>query len=238
MHSESLRSVLKRVRLLRTSVASLRGIKAALQHCWVTRRCRHAVVGSGKILFRDKRVKLELSCGPQSAMVLGGNLICHSPLGDVGASRITLGSRAKLVVNGDFMLGPNVSITIFDDAELTLGGRKDSTGSGISCATRIMVKKRLTIGCDTIIAWNVFLTDCDWHAITGRPFVAPTEIGSKVWIAEGASVLKGCKIGDGCIIASHALCTEKNFPPQSLVGGVPGKVIRQGVEWCRELPHD
>jgi len=216
----------------------LRGIKAALQHLWVTRRCRHAVTGPGKILFQDKRVRLELSCGPQSAMVLRGNLICHSPLGDVGATRITLGSRAKLVVHGDFILGPNVTIGISDDAELILGGRKDSTGSGISCATRIMVKERLTIGHDTIVAWNVFLTDCDWHAIAGRPFVAPTEIGSKVWIAEGASVLKGCKIGDGCIIASHALCTEKNFPAQSLVGGVPGKVIREGVEWCRELPSD
>lgn len=238
MHSESLRSVLKRVRLLRASVASLRGIKATLQHCWVTRRCRHGISGSGKILFQDKRVKLSLSCASQSSIILRGNLICHSPLGDVGASRIALGSRARLVVNGDFILGPNVTIGISDDAELILGGRKDSTGSGISCATRIMVKKRMTIGCDTIIAWNVFLTDCDWHAIAGRSWVVPTEIGSKVWIAEGASILKGCRIGDGCIIASHALCTEKNFPPKSLVGGVPAKVIREGVEWCRELPSE
>jgi carbonic anhydrase/acetyltransferase-like protein (isoleucine patch superfamily) len=238
MQPKGLRTFLKRVPLVRAFVMRLRGIKAALRHQWVTRRCGHAVTGPGKILFHDNRVRLRLSCGPQSAMVLRGNLICDSPLGDVGASRITLGSRAKLIVNGDFHLGANVAIGVSDGAELILGGRKDTSGSGISCASRIMVKKRLTIGSDTIIAWNVFLTDCDWHEIAGSPWVAPTEIGNKVWIAESASVLKGCKIGDGCIIASHALCTERTFPARSLVAGVPGRVVREGVEWCRELPSD
>jgi acetyltransferase-like isoleucine patch superfamily enzyme len=51
-------------------------------------------------------------------------------------------------------------------------------------------------------------------------------IGSDVWIGANAVILAGVSIGDGAIIGAGAVVV-KNVPENSLVGGVPAKVIRQ-----------
>lgn len=64
-------------------------------------------------------------------------------------------------------------------------------------------------------------------------------IGNDVWIASDVKLLSGIKIGDGAIICSGAIVT-KDAPPYSIVGGIPGKVIRfrfseDEIEWLLEL---
>lgn len=51
------------------------------------------------------------------------------------------------------------------------------------------------------------------------------EIGNDVWIGAGATIINGCKIGDGAIVAAGAVVT-KDVPPYTIVGGVPAKPIR------------
>jgi carbonic anhydrase/acetyltransferase-like protein (isoleucine patch superfamily) len=46
-----------------------------------------------------------------------------------------------------------------------------------------------------------------------------------------ATILNGAKIGNNCIIGANALVTQnKEIPPNSLVLGVPGKVVRELTE--------
>lgn len=52
-----------------------------------------------------------------------------------------------------------------------------------------------------------------------------TKIGNDVWIGEKALIMSGLTIGDGAIIAAHAVVT-KDVPPYAIVGGVPAKVIK------------
>ena len=51
------------------------------------------------------------------------------------------------------------------------------------------------------------------------------EIGNDVWIGAGATIINGCKIGDGAIVAAGAV-VAKDVPPYTIVGGVPAKPIR------------
>ena len=51
------------------------------------------------------------------------------------------------------------------------------------------------------------------------------EIGNDVWIGAGAFIKGGVKIGDGAVVAAHAVVV-KDVPPYAIVGGVPAKVIR------------
>jgi len=54
------------------------------------------------------------------------------------------------------------------------------------------------------------------------------EINDNVIIGMNATLMNGCKIGSGSIIGANALVTEKKeIPENSLVLGVPGKVIKQ-----------
>jgi acetyltransferase-like isoleucine patch superfamily enzyme len=50
-------------------------------------------------------------------------------------------------------------------------------------------------------------------------------IGDDVWIGANAVILPGVTIGNHCVIAAGAVVT-KDVPDNTLVGGVPAKVIK------------
>lgn len=54
-------------------------------------------------------------------------------------------------------------------------------------------------------------------------------IGNDVWIGYEAVIMAGVHIGDGAIIAAHAV-VAKDVPPYTIVGGVPARKIRKRFE--------
>ena len=51
------------------------------------------------------------------------------------------------------------------------------------------------------------------------------KIGKRVWIGAHATILSGVTVGDNSLIAAGAVVT-KDVPANSVVGGVPAKVIK------------
>jgi len=49
-------------------------------------------------------------------------------------------------------------------------------------------------------------------------------IGNNVYIGPGAKIIGGITIGDNCVIGANSVVT-KDFPPNSVIAGVPAKVI-------------
>ena len=60
-------------------------------------------------------------------------------------------------------------------------------------------------------------------------FAAPITIGDNCWLGGNVTVLGGVTIGTGSVIGAGTVVT-KSVPANSLVVGVPGKVIRQITE--------
>lgn len=54
-------------------------------------------------------------------------------------------------------------------------------------------------------------------------------IGNNVWIGYGTIILAGVTIGDGCVIGAGTVVT-KDVPENSIVGGVPAKIIKTRVK--------
>ncbi|CAI5758170.1 unnamed protein product [Candida verbasci] len=54
----------------------------------------------------------------------------------------------------------------------------------------------------------------------------PITIGDNVWLCADCTIIGGVTIGDGCVIAAGSVVT-KDIPANSLVAGVPGRVIKQ-----------
>ncbi len=53
-------------------------------------------------------------------------------------------------------------------------------------------------------------------------------IGRDCWIGAKATILDGTVIGDGCIVAAGAV-VRGVIPPNSIIGGVPAKIIKHRV---------
>ena len=88
------------------------------------------------------------------------------------------------------------------------------------------------IGDGVLIGHNVVLATLN-HAMQPERrsdmLPAPIHIGKRVWIGSNATVLPGVTIGDGAVVAAGAVVT-KDVPANTVVGGVPAKVIRHIYE--------
>jgi maltose O-acetyltransferase len=60
----------------------------------------------------------------------------------------------------------------------------------------------------------------------GLSHSGPIVIGNGVWIASNAVILPGVTVGDGAVVAAGAVVT-KDVAPNTLVGGVPARAIRE-----------
>lgn len=85
------------------------------------------------------------------------------------------------------------------------------------------------IGDGALIGHNVMLATLN-HAKSPKDrasmIPAPIRIGRNVWIGSNATVLPGVTIGDGAIVAAGAV-VDKDVPENTIVGGVPAKIIRR-----------
>lgn len=87
----------------------------------------------------------------------------------------------------------------------------------------------ITIGDGSLIGHNVVLVTLNHSLLASKRanlIPAPIRIGKNVWIGANAVVLPGVTIGDGAVIAAGAVVT-KNVEADTVVGGVPAKVIRR-----------
>lgn len=50
-------------------------------------------------------------------------------------------------------------------------------------------------------------------------------IGNDVWIAYGATILSGVRIGDGAVVGAQSVVT-KDVPPYAIVAGNPAKIVK------------
>lgn len=55
---------------------------------------------------------------------------------------------------------------------------------------------------------------------------APVVIEDDVWCGANVTILKGVTIGRGSVVAAGAVVT-KSFPPYSIIGGVPARLLKR-----------
>jgi|ERR1043166_5435124 acetyltransferase-like isoleucine patch superfamily enzyme len=112
-------------------------------------------------------------------------------------------------------------------AKIKIG--EDSALSG----TVIVADSAVEIGERVLVGPNTLIIDTDGHSLSPElrrldrgTFTRPIVIGNDVFIGTRATILKGTTLGDGCVVNAGSVVSGV-FPPRSVVGGNPAKVVGQ-----------
>ena len=135
---------------------------------------------------------------------------------DVQPSAKPLFVAGNATIIGDITFGNQVGIwfgaVIRGDKDRIIIG--DRSNIQDNCVVHTSKGFPVTIGNDASVGHGAILHGCTIH--------------NQVLIGMGAIVLNDAKIGKGSIIGAGAVITEgKEIPPNSVVIGVPGKVVKQ-----------
>jgi carbonic anhydrase/acetyltransferase-like protein (isoleucine patch superfamily) len=135
---------------------------------------------------------------------------------DILISGTPLFVAGNATVTGDITVGSHVGIWFgavirADKDRIVIGDRSNIQDN---CIVHTSKGFPVTIGNDVSVGHGAILHGCT--------------IDNKVLVGMGAIILNGAKIGNGSIIGAGTVVTEgKDIPPNSVVIGVPGRIVKQ-----------
>jgi acetyltransferase-like isoleucine patch superfamily enzyme len=145
---------------------------------------------------------------------------------------LSLSRGGKMIFKGPGMLGMGSAIEIGSNGKIEFG-----RNFGITATFRIISRKEIIIGDNFSCAWDVNISDTDFHEMydvnTCHIFDTelPIKIGDDVWVCQRCLILKGSNIPTRSIIAANSLVNRSlrcNIP-NTLYGGIPARTIKEGI---------
>ena len=156
----------------------------------------------------------------------GANYIQNSKIYIHGnGNRIILGKR-NFFDGADLYIEDNGNLISFGDHNRLFGKTHVACIEGTECTFKN--------GC--LFSDHVVLRTGDSHCILdveSNERINPSKsirIGNRVWFGNTVTVLKGVMVHDDSIIGTGAIVTS-DVPSNSIVAGVPARVVKSGVKW-------
>jgi acetyltransferase-like isoleucine patch superfamily enzyme len=148
------------------------------------------------------------------------------------------GQRPSALVLGSGCTMDGVTFAVGESGELSIGDGCYFNGAVLLCDLRVQIGQGVAIG------WNVTIADSDFHPLEPalrlqdavacsplaqglrRPPVTrkPVIIEDYVWIGPSATILKGVRLGLGCVVEPGALVTH-DVPARARVLGNPAQIV-------------
>ncbi len=177
----------------------------------------------------------------QMMRCLYGSLGSHSYMG-----RVAFIQRKK-----NFYIGSNVRIYPGLRAEMTCETASIKIGDNVSIGQNFHVvsyKGELTIGNDTTISGNVFISNVDHsyseigkHILDQEMIYKETIIGENCFVGYGAVIMPGTKLGKQCIVGANSI-VKGEFPNYCVIAGNPARIIKkynsESNEWIKTGVHN
>ena len=186
-----------------------------------------------------------LICSKVVFVSLKGKLVINTPLhfgqikigyGEVGIfdkkkSRSIWELNGEVIFHGTANIGHGSKISVGANGVLEIGNNFE-----ISAESTIVAFKKIRIGNDCLISWDVLLLDTDFHRIldlNNNILNAPKEIilGNKVWIGARSLILKGSNIPSNTVIAAASVISNILQEENSVYGGRPAKNLKTNIKW-------
>ncbi len=151
-------------------------------------------------------------------IVAGEGVIVGRGIRNIRHARIVLGDGSRIDRNVTF--GDNGTVVIGKNTNI-------AEGAVIYCGH----DGGVTIGDNCLIARETFIIDSD-HGFGKEVIIDrqpnrydPVVIGNDCLLCHRSVVLRGTKLGDGCVVGANSVA-KGTFPPYSILAGVPAKIVK------------
>lgn len=190
------------------------GLLRGLQLLLLLKNPKMALLGKGVSFFNGSQIYF-------GRFLKLGNQVHLSALGREGifiGNNVGIGAFSRVVVSTSFnelgqkiKIGNHVGIGEF----AYLGG-----AGGLEIGDECIIGQYFSCHPENHIA-------ADLHTAIRHQGVSRKgiQIGNNCWIGSKVTILDGVTLGDGCIVAAGAV-VNKSFPANSIIGGVPAKLIK------------
>lgn len=215
-----------------------------------------------KALVMKYRNLVKLACGVHNLrnifrVKLGKGNRLEAPCALLKNVNIRISGTNNRIIIDDFTTLKNTSIYIHGDNNVVRVGKWTSFWNSEVCIeddgnevsignhTKIMGNTQLAamegtkilIGSECGFSTDIIMRTGDSHSILdmeGRRFNASKDIilEDHIWVGIKVICMKGTYVSRNSILAAGAVVSGKFMEPNCIIGGVPGKVIKKGIEWC------
>lgn len=151
-----------------------------------------------------------------------------------GCSIFISGNNNVIEISSDCRLSM-LEIHIEDDGNRVHIGRRVEMYGPVHLAA--IEGTNITIGDDCLFSQNVSVRTGDSHSILDLirgVRINPSKdvrIAHRVWVGNGATILKGCEIQNDSVIAAGAILTRQVYEENAVYGGNPARMLKKGVTW-------
>lgn len=145
-------------------------------------------------------------------------------------SLLSIENGGKLVIKGKAVFAQGHRIWIQSNKKIVVG-------SNFYCNRNCIFRcsDNITFGNDVLIGWNVSFNTTDGHYLVENDIKhinhGTINIGNSVWIAADSKFQKNSGVFDFSVVAQSSLVTKIFTMPNSLLGGVPAKLLRTNISW-------
>ena len=209
---------------------------------------------AGNNIFNGKSVFKTVFTGQGNSVNIGKNIKSSSSF------QLTVNNNSSIQISDNVKMSPRF-FQIMDGATFAVGENSyfDNTGIVINKNSKLIVgrhcsvlydrirtgpNREIRIGDDVMFSWDVTILGHDGHMIfdlktnkcinnSAGECKLSIDIGSHVWLGGDCVIMPDTIIGAGSIVAYRAMARGK-YPNNVVIGGIPGKVIKQDVAWTRE----
>lgn len=201
------------------------------------------------VLLRNTSIS---STGERNSIEASQAIVINSSIEIIGNScQIIIGKGTLLDNCKIWMSGNNQKLIIKEGCRirntsfwLEDGKNLIQIGKGLTCeGAHIAATEpsgKIELGDDCMLSYDIDIRNGDSHVIlsedgsTRLNYPEDVKIASHVWIGAHSRILKGSVISENCIVGTGTILSNIEIEPNSLVAGVPGKVIKSKVNWGRD----
>jgi acetyltransferase-like isoleucine patch superfamily enzyme len=208
-------------------------IDEKIPSAWLLALVTEKIVMYLRGLARLRRFKQIILLGKRTT------LRCRSLIKFEGSANIDRDCIINALSMDGIRFGKNVSVGKYTTIECS--GSYKNLGKGLIVGNNVGLGTHGFLGCaggitigNDVICGNFISMHSENHIVSAREVPIRLQgvtrqgikIGNNCWIGAKATILDGAKIGDGCIVAAGAVVTKGDYAPNSIIGGVPAKVIK------------